>query len=63
MTTGTVNRNRIGEIREVTGEELDLVSGGGGAAVLGSLAGAVVATLIVATSTVVGVAKTVTGQC
>jgi hypothetical protein len=29
VTTGTVNRNRIGEIRELTGEELDLVSGGG----------------------------------
>jgi hypothetical protein len=62
-----MNRNCIGKIREVTGEELDceeldLVSGGGGAAVLGSLTGGVVATLMVVADTVARVAGTVTGH-
>jgi hypothetical protein len=62
-----MNRNPIGTIRKLTGEELDcetldLVSGGGGAAVLGSLTGGVEATLIVVADTVARVAGTVTGH-
>jgi hypothetical protein len=62
-----MNRNRVGKIRELTGEELDceeldLVSGGGGAGVLGSLTGGVVATLMVVADTVARVAGTVTGH-
>ena len=53
-----MNRNRIGKIRELTGEELDLVSGGSGTAALGTALGDAAFAFLVAGQTVTRVAET-----